>query len=95
MPRPSPDPTRTHADGSICPEGPRRVPRGWKPCCTAFDARVEACFFDIRYEWWSKQRNWFTIIEPSAGGGGVAIAYCPHCGTKLAGRGLSGRYLED
>lgn len=85
---------RTHADGSICPEGTARLPKRGKLCCAAFAARTEACYFDIRYEWWPSYRGWFTIIQPDAGGGGVAMNFCPHCGARLAGAKRSGRYLE-
>lgn len=87
-------PPTLHADGSVCPEGTARLPRPFKPCCETFAAHTRACFFDIRYEWWPKQRGWFTIIAPSAGGGGVAMNFCPHCGRRLAGRRHEGRYLE-
>ncbi|MCE9603235.1 MAG: hypothetical protein K8S21_13610 [Gemmatimonadetes bacterium] len=85
---------RKHLDGSICPEGTRSVPRGFRPCCDEFAARTLACFFDIRYEWWSGQRNWFVLITPEAGGGGIAMAHCPHCGAKLKGGAKRGRYLR-
>ena len=85
---------RKHLDGSICPEGTRIVPRGFKACCEAFDWRTRACFFDIRYEWWSGQRNWFVLISPEGGGGGIAIAHCPHCGARLQGGAKQGRYLR-
>jgi hypothetical protein len=42
-----------------------------------------ACYFDLRYEWWSKQKGWFIALAPNAGGGGIAISYCPHCGANL------------
>lgn len=83
-----------HIDGTPCPEGTQRLPRGFKACCDSFRQHTLACYFDIRYEWWSKQRGWFIIVAPSAGGGGVALAYCPHCGTKLGGVKQAGRWLE-
>ena len=85
---------RTHLDGSDCPEGTLLVPRGFAPCCAEFAERTLACFFDIRYEWWSGQQNWFVLITPDAGGGGIAMGYCPHCGARLAGGAKRGRYLR-
>ena len=73
-----------HADGSSCPEGTRRVPRPFKTCCEAFASRTLACYHDIRYEWWPNYKGWFIVIAPSAGGGGISISYCPHCGASLA-----------
>jgi hypothetical protein len=73
----------SHLDGSACLEGTQRVPRGYVSCCEDFRQHTLTCYHDIRYEWWSTQRRWFTIISPAAGGGGVAIAFCPHCGKKL------------
>jgi len=32
------------------------------------------------------QQGWSTVIAPTGGGGGVAIAFCPQCGAKLNGR---------
>lgn len=84
----------THIDGTECPEGTRRVPRGYGACCAAFDARTRACYHDIRYEWWTSQRNWFVLIAPDAGGGGIAIAHCPHCGAALKGSRKTGRYAD-
>ena len=84
----------SHADGSRCPEGTQRVPRRFESCCAAFEARTRACTFDVRYEWWPEQRNWFVPIAESAGGGGIAIAHCPHCGAKLAGGKRSGRWMQ-
>lgn len=87
-------PPTVHADGSICPEGTARVPRGKKLCCEAFKDRTLACFFDIRYEWWPEYKGWFSIVIPSAGGGGIAMNFCPHCGKRLPGRKRSGRFME-
>jgi hypothetical protein len=39
-------------------------------------------------------RGWFTIISPAAGGGGIALNFCPHCGRRLPGRKPTGRFLE-
>ena len=85
---------KLHADGSECREGTARVPAPFAPCCDAFHEHVIACEFDIRYEWWQSQDTWVIVIAESAGGGGVAISYCPHCGTKLGGSEKSGRYIE-
>jgi len=76
-------PAKPHADGSPCPEGTQRLPECGVVCCDDFRAHTLACYFDIRYEYWVGQRGWFVIIAPEAGGGGIAISYCPHCGTKL------------
>lgn len=72
-----------HTDGTICLEGTKSVPRSFVPCCKAFSDHVTACAFDIRYEWWSRQKHWVIAISDSAGGGGIVINYCPHCGSKL------------
>lgn len=84
---------RKHLDGSPCPEGTARAPRRHEFCCDEFQDRTLACYFDVRYEWWSRQRGWFNVISPEAGGGGIAMQYCPHCGTKLGGLRRSGRYF--
>jgi hypothetical protein len=34
-----------------------------------------ACYFDIRYEWWPKQKGWFNIISEAAGSGGIATSF--------------------
>ena len=75
---------KTHPDGTACPEGSRRVPRTFVPCCESFERHTSSCFFDFRLEWWARQKAWFIIIAPSAGGGGLQIAYCPFCGRHLA-----------
>jgi hypothetical protein len=87
-------PPRKHLDGSLCLEGTRKVPRSHHPCCEPFDSHTRSCTFDIRYEWWNSQRGWFLRIDDSAGGGGIAISFCPHCGSKLAGSGRSGRWFD-
>ncbi len=74
-----------HADGTECKEGTRSVPDGWIPCCEAFAGHVDTCDFDIRYEYWRSRDGWFVAIAESAGGGGIEISYCPHCGTELTG----------
>lgn len=73
-----------HPDGTPCPEGTRSVPDGFVACCEAFSDRTSACYFDIRYEWWASFGEWFIVIAPAAGGGGIGLDYCPHCGTALA-----------
>lgn len=84
----------THTDGSPCPEGTQSVPADFRPCCAAFGARTLSCYFDIRYEWWEEHDAWFIIIDPTAGGGGLAIAFCPHCGGKLSGNSEEGRWMR-
>ena len=83
-----------HIDGSPCPEGEQRLAPDGALCCAAFEARTRACYFDIRYEYWVSQGGWFIIIQPDAGGGGVAINNCPHCGARLAGELREGRYFD-
>jgi hypothetical protein len=73
-----------HDDGTVCAEGTRRVPRAFKACCAVFAARVTACHHDIRYEWWARRKGWFIAIAEAAGGGGIAISFCLHCGTRLS-----------
>ncbi len=85
---------RKHADGSLCPEGTQRLPIRFVPCCPEFTARTFACCYDIRYEWWSQHKGWFIVIAESAGSGGIAISFCPHCGSKLSGGKKSGRFIE-
>jgi hypothetical protein len=84
----------THADGSPCPEGTQRLAPDGKICCDVFGQRTLACYFDIRYEYWPSLEGWFVIISPGAGGGGIAMQFCPHCGSKLAGDVESGRWRE-
>lgn len=86
---------RTHTDGSLCLEGTQRVPRRFTPCCGHFAARTLACYFDVRYEHWPRH-GWLIVISPDAGGGGIRIAYCPHCGAALgkSRRSRGGRYLD-
>lgn len=73
-----------HSDGGICLEGSRKVPRGWRACCDAFDARTKSCTFDVRYEWLTKRKVWGIAIDGSAGGGFVTMAFCPHCGSRIS-----------
>lgn len=84
----------THLDGTPCPEGTQRLSPERTTCCDAFHARTLACYFDVRYEWWPNPSGWFIIICPDAGGGGIAINNCPHCGARLHGPQRSGRWME-
>ena len=72
-----------HSDGTTCNEGTSSVPEGYTPCCGTFEAHTRACEFDIRYEWWAKDSKWVIAIADTAGGGGIEIGYCPHCGMRL------------
>jgi hypothetical protein len=72
-----------HADGVPCLAGTRRTPEDFAPCCSDFAGHVDLCVSDVRYEWYAKQQLWAIAIGAEAGGGGVEIAFCPHCGTKL------------
>jgi hypothetical protein len=74
---------RSHADGSACLEGTRKLPAGFLACCAAFDARTSACTHDVRYEWNEACAQWQIAISAQAGAGGILIAHCPHCGTAL------------
>jgi hypothetical protein len=80
-----------HGDGTPCLEGIRRVPRGFEACCEVFENHTSSCTFDVRYEWWGRSRTWVTLIDASAGGGGVEIRFCPHCGASLSN--LAKRHL--
>jgi hypothetical protein len=72
-----------HPDGSECLAGTQRVPRDYAPCCEVFEDHTRACVFDVRYEW-SESHGWMTAISSLAGGGGITISHCPHCGMRLA-----------
>ncbi|MGE0045319.1 MAG: hypothetical protein AB7J28_12900 [Hyphomonadaceae bacterium] len=85
---------KTHSDGSLCPEGTQSLPSSGAICCDAFGWRTLACYFDIRYEFWENPEGWFVIIQPDAGGGGILLSYCPHCGAKLPGELEPGRYMN-
>ena len=76
--------TVRHPDGTRCLEGTRRVPRRFKACCRLFESHTATCAYDIRYEWWQKGRTWVVTIAESAGGGGIEIRFCPHCGRRLS-----------
>lgn len=70
------------------------MPPRFKACCAAFNAHTTTCELDVRYEWWSKARRWFIAIAEVAGGGGIEMAFCPHCGSRLPPRGSSNHALE-
>lgn len=74
---------RRHSDGTICLEGTRSVPHDYVACCETFLGHTTTCEYDIRYEWWHESRQWVIAIAEAAGGGGIIIEFCPHCGTKL------------
>jgi len=48
-----------------------------------FADHTQSRVYDVRYEWWSKTRAWVVLISDAAGGGGIAISFCPHCGAAL------------
>jgi len=73
-----------HSDGTICRKGTESVPTGFIPCCKVFKGHTKTCALDLRYEWWRKTRKWVIVIAESAGGGGIDIKYCPHCGSSLS-----------
>jgi hypothetical protein len=75
-----------HSDGTLCKEGTTSVPKGFAACCAAFSDHVATCDFDVRYEWRRQSRDWVIAIPESAGGGGVRISFCPHCGSRLGAR---------
>jgi hypothetical protein len=95
---------KQHTDGTRCKEGTRDVPPDFAPCCDDFAAHLDTCEYDVRYEWWPGQRMWVIAIAEAAGGGGVHMAHCPHCGTRLVptapppddepGTGQRGRWLR-
>jgi hypothetical protein len=76
-----------HADGSPCREGTQSVPDDYIPCCKLFEAHTRTCVYDIRYEWWPKPDKWVIAISEAAGGGGITISFCPHCGAQLSPSG--------
>jgi hypothetical protein len=77
---------KRHLDGTRCKEGTRKVPRNFRPCCGMFAGHVTTCDYDLRYEWWAGDRVWVITIAESAGGGGVEVRFCPHCGAELEPR---------
>jgi hypothetical protein len=78
-----------HPDGTLCLEGTSSLPPDFQPCCEVFAGHTATCAHDLRYEWWRKSRRWVIAIAESAGGGGIMIRYCPHCGTPLVGDQLT------
>jgi hypothetical protein len=74
---------KIHADGTGCLEGTKLVPVNFSPCCDEFAGHLSTCAYDLRYEYWKKSKTWVIAIAESAGGGGIVIRYCPHCGNKL------------
>jgi hypothetical protein len=72
-----------HADGTRCLEGVRGAPDDFRPCCDDFGGHLDTCSHDVRYEWWSTARGWVIRIAEAAGGGGIHIEFCPHCGARL------------
>ena len=72
-----------HSDGTPCLEGQRGAPDAFRACCDLFESHLSACALDVRYEWWPSGRQWVIAISESAGGGGVQISHCPHCGVSL------------
>jgi hypothetical protein len=74
---------RYHSDGLICKEGTKNVPKRYSYCCDEFQIRTTKCELDIRYEWYISQKSWVIAVPETAGGGGIIISYCPHCGSKL------------
>jgi hypothetical protein len=78
-----------HTDGTECLEGTTKIPKDFKPCCDVFDAHISSCAYDLRYEWWQKMKIWVIVISETAGGGGIAISFCPHCGSRLSEKSKS------
>ncbi len=74
---------KTHSDGTTCLEGTQSIPENYIPCCKAFASHTAVCAYDIRYEWWDNVREWVIAISEAAGGGGINIMFCPHCGKRL------------
>src|SRR6058998_1346514 len=85
---------RRHDDGTVCREGTKRVPPRFRACCEVFQAHTATCELDVRYEWWPKARRWFIAISDAAGGGGIEIDFCPHCGSRLQQRASSNSTLQ-
>jgi hypothetical protein len=81
---------KTHPDGTPCKEGTRSVPSRHVACCETFAGHLSTCDLDVRYEWWPRPRQWVITIAESAGGGGIVIRYCPHCGAELQPRTRAG-----
>lgn len=72
-----------YPDGTVCLEGTKSVPKSYAPCCKVFHEHTRTCVYDIRYEWWPKSNHWVIAIVESAGGGGITMSYCLHCGARL------------
>ena len=70
-----------HPDGTTCLEGTTCVPEGFTPCCEIFGGHIDTCAHDLRYECW--ESGWVIRIADAAGGGGISITFCPHCGIEL------------
>src|SRR5688572_7162957 len=72
-----------HTDGSPCLEGVPSAPAGYVACCDTFAGHLGICAHDLRYDWWSQERCWVVAVAEGAGGGGIVITFCPHCGGRL------------
>lgn len=72
-----------HPDGTPCLEGVRGAPKTFRSCCDLFEGHLSACVYDIRFEWQGRSGRWAIPIADAAGGGSIAIRYCPHCGLRL------------
>jgi hypothetical protein len=59
------------------------VPKGFTGCCEDFIEHTTTCYYDVRYEWYDDE-CWVIVIPESAGGGGIEISFCPHCGASLS-----------
>jgi hypothetical protein len=77
------NPQISHTDGTLCREGSKSVPENFVACCEDFDDHTSTCEFDVRYEWCVEEKVWSIAIAESAGGGGILIDFCPHCGVRL------------
>ena len=73
----------THPDGTFCLENTKSVPSSFIPCCETFSGHTITCAYDVRYEWLPNSNEWIIVIPESAGGGGITMSFCPHCGMKL------------
>ena len=65
-----------------CPEGTKRVPPNFEPCCEVFESHLTTCYYDLRYEF-SSQHGWGIRLADEVGGGMISISFCPHCGMLL------------
>jgi len=77
-----PSSSMLHPDGTQCLKGTSCVPNGYKPCCPRFGDHTVTCAHDVRFECW--ESGWVIRIADSAGGGGISIRFCPHCGAELS-----------